>query len=187
MKTGISLFVYNRPQHTAQVLEGLKKNKICHLYVYCDGPKTLEDKSARDEVVSLVKSIDWCDTDIEVSPSNRGLANSIINGVTKVLQRHERIIVPEDDCIPAPDFINFIYDIFFSYRPGSWGWGTWRDRWNKFDPEISGYDELVNNYSLQKGFNRGGNDLFPMLKKQKEGLIDFWAIRLGESVLQQRN
>lgn len=42
----IILFVYNRPWHTVQTLEALSINYLADqstLYIYCDGPKTLEE------------------------------------------------------------------------------------------------------------------------------------------------
>ncbi len=32
-RTGIVLFVYNRPYHTKEVLKGLKKNNISNFYI----------------------------------------------------------------------------------------------------------------------------------------------------------
>ena len=39
---------------------------------------------------------------------NIGLANSVINGVTKVIQRHGRVIVLEDDIVTSPYFLSFM-------------------------------------------------------------------------------
>ncbi|TYB32240.1 MAG: glycosyltransferase [Candidatus Mcinerneyibacterium aminivorans] len=206
MKTGITLFVYNRPEHTKQVLNGLKKNNIDKLYIFADGLKKEEDKESVNKVRNIIDSIKWCKTEIIKSDKNKGLADSIVDGVNYVLDKHERIIVLEDDCVPSSDFVNFMnkcfdkyedndqvmnitgyslpidipsdyqYDIYFSYRSSSWGWGTWRRAWNSFNRDQSIIEEINNSAELRKKVNRAGEDLIPMLKKQISGEIDSWAV-----------
>jgi hypothetical protein len=203
----VVLFVYKRPELTIKVLEGLKKNEIKNLIVFCDGPKNTEDTEKIFEVQRLIKKIDWCHVELYCSESNKGLANSIIEGVSSVLKRFDKIVVLEDDCIPDTGFINFMdaclnkykdnarimsvtgyslpikipdsyeYDVYFSYRAMSWGWGTWKKAWSKVDWEVSDYKEFAKDKTRQKNFNRGGNDLTRMLKKQMDGEIDSWAVR----------
>lgn len=204
--TGVALFVYNRPWHTEQVLDGLKKNNISELFIFCDGPKSRKGDSKIREIYKLVESINWCRTIIYKRDKNYGLANSIIEGVNYVLSKKERIIVLEDDCVPSPDFISFMercldkyensdkvmsvtglnivdipkdypYDIYFFYRNSSWGWGTWKSSWDKFDYEIKDYKNFIKDKKAQRKFNRGGEDLSNMLKKQMEGKIDSWSIK----------
>jgi len=69
------------------------------------------------------------------------------------------------------------YDIYFSPRAGSWGWATWKDRWDKADWEVKDYNQFIKNKQLQKEFNKGGDDMTNMLIKQMEGKLDSWAIR----------
>ena len=206
MKTGIALFVYNRPEHTQEVLNGLRKNKIPKLYIFSDGIKDEKDNNSVGKVRNLIDSIDWCETEIIKSKENKGLANSIIYGVNYVLERHEKIIVLEDDCVPSDDFIvfmkkcfdkyennekvmnvsgyslpinipnNYPYDIYFSYRTSSWGWGTWRRAWKYFDRNKSILAEIEKSPNLRKKINRAGEDLIPMLKNQINGKLDSWAV-----------
>ena len=72
---------------------------------------------------------------------------------------------------------NYKHDIYFSYRLGAWGWGTWIDRWSKVDWEMKDYEKFKEDIKLQKRFNRGGKDMFNLLKLQMEGKIDAWDIR----------
>jgi hypothetical protein len=69
------------------------------------------------------------------------------------------------------------HDIYISPRNGSWGWATWKDRWNKADWDILDYKQFSQNKHLQKEFDYGGEDLSTMLKSQMEGDIDSWSIR----------
>lgn len=80
---------------------------------------------------------------------------------------------------------NYKYDIYLSYRHGSWGWGTWIDRWESVDWEVADFNEFLKNQKLQNAFNRGGADMSGMLKAQMEGKIDSWAIRFDYSLFKQ--
>ena len=82
--------------------------------------------------------------------------------------------------MPIPS--SYKKDIYLSFRHGSTGWGTWKNRWIKVDWEVSDFKEFLNNQNLQKAFNRGGTDLSGMLKSQMEGKIDSWAIRFDYSL-----
>lgn len=202
----IALFVYNRPEHTREVLKGLQKNNISKLYIFSDAIKDEKDEDSVGKVRNLIDSIDWCETEITKSEKNKGLANSIVHGVNYVLKRYTRIIVLEDDCIPSDDFIafmekcfdkyennekvmnvtgyslpikipdNYSYDIYFSYRSSSWGWGTWRRAWKYFDKNILILEEIKKSSNLRKKINRAGEDLIPMLKNQVDGKLDSWAV-----------
>jgi hypothetical protein len=205
-KTGIVLFVYNRPYHTKKVLEGLKKNNISKLYIFSDGSKNEKDKTQVKEVRNLIRNIDWCETEIHINLENKGLANSIVAGVNYVLNKHERIIVLEDDCVPSPDFVSFMekcfdkyennqkimsisgfsppikipedykYDIYFSYRPCSSGWGTWKRAWNFFQSDNNLQNKIKESRDFRKRVFLAGKDLIPMLEKQIKGENDSWAV-----------
>lgn len=67
-------------------------------------------------------------------------------------------------------------DVYFSPRPSSWGWGTWRDRWEKVDWQVKDFNEFIKDKEAIKQFNRGGNDLSGMLQKHMLEQNDSWAI-----------
>ena len=142
---------------------------------------------------------------ITVKPQNIGLANSVITGVTETLASNKAVIVVEDDLIPTQDFITYMnkclqtYEhhqsigsisgfgyklfsngndsIYFHGRPNTWGWATWKDRWDKVDWNIIDNKSLRRN-SFKKAFNKyGGQDLHRMLIAYVDGHIDSWGIR----------
>ncbi len=138
---------------------------------------------------------------------NQGLAKSIIGGVSKIIEEYGKVIVLEDDLVLSPYFLQYMngaleyyqnatevwsvsgysfpmrslkkypHDVFYSYRGCSWGWATWKDRWEKTDWEVKDYPKLMSDAAWQKRFNRGGADLTGMLTMQMEGKINSWAIR----------
>lgn len=211
----IVLFVYNRPWHTEQTLRALMKNDLAkesELYIYADGPKedaTEEQLNLINQVRILIRQEQWCGkVHIIESKHNKGLADSIISGVTEVVNKYGRVIVLEDDLETAPMFLTYMnealsyyeprncvfsisadipmrmpeikpyaYDVFVSYRNFSYGWGTWKERWNQVDWSINNFYEFQNDTLVQQAFCRGGDDLFDMLEAQSRGIIDSWAIR----------
>ncbi len=72
---------------------------------------------------------------------------------------------------------NYPYDVYFNPRACSWSWGTWKDRWDKVDWEVTDLKNFIQNKDLQKKFNYSGEDKSEMLMKQMRGEIDSWAIR----------
>lgn len=68
-------------------------------------------------------------------------------------------------------------DVYLSPRSSSWGWGTWLDRWQLVDWNVSDWERLKRDRKKQKGFNRGGSDMYGMLKGYMEGRNRSWAIR----------
>jgi len=207
----IVLFAYNRPEHTKKTLEYLKKNTLAResdLFIFLDGPKDYNSGKKVDEVKKIIGNINgFKRIVIEISKENKGLANSVISGVSKVINDYGKVIVLEDDLLTSIDFLDYMNnalnfyknnnkiwsisgynipieipkgyksDIYLSYRASSWGYATWKDRWNKTDWEVKSYKNFYKNKKEQKLFDKGGYDLSEMLVNQMNGKIDSWAIR----------
>ena len=206
----IVLFTYNRLAETKKTVCALKRNYLApksDLYVFSDGPKNHSDKSKVISVRDYLYTIDGFNSiNVFESEVNKGLANSIIDGVSQIIIKHGKLIILEDDLITSPNFLDFMNqalnfyqndpnilsisgytldlpslpgnkDYYFGYRASSWGWGTWQDRWEKVDWEVSDFKTFIRNRSLRKKFNRGGSDMTKMLQRQQKGKIDSWAIR----------
>src|SRR3989338_525512 len=108
----ITVFVYNRPWHIKQTIESLKKNKEAKksdLFIFSDGPKNEDDQKKVDEVRKYIKKVNGFKmvTIIE-RQKNLRLANSIIAGVTEIINKYGKIIVLEDDLIASPYFLKFM-------------------------------------------------------------------------------
>lgn len=206
----IVIFTYRRDT-VKKVIDSLLKNRLSNqtdLIIYSDGNKNQEDLKDILKVRKYLYTIEGFNSiKIIESDKNKGLANSIINGVSDVINKYEKIIVLEDDLIVSKDFIEFmnnalnfyeknekIYsisgygpklpclekynkDLYLSLRSSSWGWASWKNRWDKIDWEIKDFQEIKSSKKLQNEFNQGGNDLYKMLELQMLGKIDSWAIR----------
>src|SRR5688500_1543081 len=93
----IALFVYIRLWHTSQTVQALLKNEEAvnsTLIIFSDGPKNEEDQVKVDEVRKFVREIrGFKSVRVVESITNKGLASSIISGVSDVLRESENIIV----------------------------------------------------------------------------------------------
>ncbi len=207
----ICLFTYRRLDETQRTIAALQRNFLAaqsELFIFSDGWKSDVDKERIVAVRRYLKQITgFKQVSIFESNDNRGLANSIITGVTKIIEEYGKVIVLEDDLITSPNFLNFMNqgldfyldndrifsisgftfdlpilknessDFYYGYRASSWGWATWRDRWRQVDWEVKDYQVFVKSRSLRNKFRRGGSDLPRMLQNQMKGKIDSWAIR----------
>lgn len=207
----ICLFTYNRLNETQKTIKTLQNNalaKSSDLYVFSDGWKNDSEKNKIVQLRQVLYNISgFKSIKIYESPVNKGLANSIISGVSKVFETHNSVIVLEDDLITSANFLNFmnqalVYysqksnvfsisgytmdinglekidnDFYFGCRASSWGWATWKNQWSSVDWDVSNYIRFINNKSEIKRFNKGGSDMSKMLKAQMTGKIDSWAIR----------
>jgi hypothetical protein len=72
---------------------------------------------------------------------------------------------------------NYEFDTYAGYRCCSWGWATWKNRWERVDWEMTYFDSFMASKEQQAHFNRGGTDMTNMLISQKQAKIDSWAIR----------
>lgn len=209
--TPICLFTYNRLKETKKAIEALQNNFLAvksNLIIFSDGPKNNIDNYDVTNLREYLQTIKgFKSVKVIESKKNKGLANSIIEGVSKLLEIHESVIVLEDDLITAPNFLNFMNDslqyfkenervfsvtgwslplkvlneietkYYFNYRMSSWGWGIWKDRWSKIKWENEHYDHFNKDHRSQRLFKRGGNDLPRMLKNYLKGKNNSWAIR----------
>lgn len=70
------------------------------------------------------------------------------------------------------------HSIWASYRVESWGWATWKDRWENNQWDEKKYDIIKFPTSRKiKKFNRGGEDLYGQLLSKLKGETDAWDIR----------
>lgn len=108
----IAIFVYNRPSHTRKTVEALQQNKLAsesELFIYSDAPKNEMAVEMVAEVREYIKTVDgFKKVTLIERDTNWGLANSIIDGVSKVINEYGKIIVLEDDLITSIYFLSFM-------------------------------------------------------------------------------
>ncbi|MDB4924289.1 glycosyltransferase [Mucilaginibacter sp.] len=210
----IALFVYNRPDHTRRTLACLQKNLLAQesrLFIFSDGAKTAADKDKVYEVRALVKDITgFKSVKMIARKENMGLANSIIGGVTQLVNEFGKVIVFEDDLLSSPYTLQYfnesldkyeqdnavmhigaymfglddktLPETFFHHIATSWGWATWARAWKNFEPDI---DKLIGQFDRQKiqKFSIDGTmNFWKQMQQFKAGKNNSWAIRWYASV-----
>lgn len=210
----IALFVYNRPEHTRRTLSYLQKNLLAdesRLFIFSDGPRTEADKAKVEEVRQLAKeATGFKSVKVIARKENLGLANSIISGVTKLVNEYDKVIVFEDDLLSSPytlQYFNeslnryaneekvmhigaYMYDLkdrnlpetFFYRAASSWGWATWARAWKYFEPDI---DQLASQFNKQQIHHfsiEGTMNFWKQMREFKAGKNNSWAIRWYASV-----
>ncbi len=215
----VILFAYNRPQFTRQTLEALAANHLANestLYIFADGPKANAPDSIKiriGEVRKLLRERKWCkEVIIKESNTNKGLAQSVIDGVTEIMNKHGKVIAIEDDVVTSPWFLQFMNDAlvkyeheervlsigswnyyyntgrdsnFFTHLPDTIAWASWQRAWKLLETDSRKLYNELRSKDLLHLFNV--NDRFPytdMLQQQIDGKVDSWAIRwTGTAVL----
>ena len=205
----IVVFTYNRPEHTQRTLNALLINPLANesdIIIYSDSARTANHNKAVDEVRSYLSELTgFRSIKVIHRDKNFGLAESIIQGVTEVLQQSEKVIVLEDDMVVSPYFLEYmnealekffdddrvisvhgyVYPVkielpeaFFLTGADCWGWATWRRGWDLFNSEGKYLlDELVRRHLIQEFDYNGAYPFLSMLKDQIKGANDSWAIR----------
>ncbi|WP_276165327.1 sugar transferase [Zobellia alginiliquefaciens] len=208
----ILLFTYKKVTPLKATIEALGKNQLASesdLIIFSDGAKSEKDNVQVNEVRAYLKKgiTGFKQVVIFESLENKGLATSIIDGVSKIIEERGSAIVLEDDLVTSKNFLlfmnqalndfknddrvhsisgytmpiktplNYSYDNYFTRRASSWGWATWKDRWVSVDWSVSDYNSFISDGSRKKKFNEMGSDMTSMLSKQMNGEISSWAIR----------
>lgn len=146
----ILLFVYNRPHHTQQTIDALKKNLLAEdsiLYVYSDAAKSPTSNEQVQNVRTILKNISgFKRVVIHERTKNLGLAQSIIQGVSEVIARHKKAIVLEDDMITSPYFLNYMNDALERYRDEKkvWHVSAWNYPITKEDTNQTFFTPIMN-------------------------------------------
>ena len=176
------------------------------LYIFSDAPRDRAAEAGVAAVRALVADVRRFASVVTVyRECNLGLARSIIDGVGRVCAERGRVIVLEDDLMVSPHFLGFMNDAIATYEgdplvagihgyvypvdeplpetfflrgADCWGWATWRDAWQLFEPDGALLLARLEAQRLTRVFDLDGAYGFTaMLRDQIAGRNDSWAIR----------
>ena len=213
----IALFVYSRLTHTCQTVESLQKNSLASqsdLIIFSDAPKTEAQAEAVSQVREFIHQVDgFKSVTIVERKANFGLAKSIIDGVTSIVNEHGRIIVLEDDLITSPHFLAYMNasldtyqaeekvmhisgymfpidnenlpETFFLRTSSCWGWATWDRAWKHFSKEPKKLLKEFSGETIRRFNMDGAYNFWTQVKQNENGLISTWAVFWYASVFQE--
>lgn len=217
MKIGVAVFAYNRSAKLKKVLDSLKKNKRPDkLYLFQDGLKGGTPVGEWEKTGEVIRSVDWCQKEIKISAYNKGLSESILEGINYVFLENDAVIVLEDDCVPHEDFVEFMTqclecyanekkvwnvsgyawpvdmekpegeDVYFCGRISSWGWGTWKDRFADYHRDYEFIRKICRMEEGKKNLELWGADLEAQLIGNVRGTADSWAVFWALKVIYEK-
>lgn len=211
----IVLFVYNRPEHTKKTIEALQNNELSEdseLFIYSDAAKSIVDDEKVREVRKYVKSVTgFKKVSIIERDINFGLARSIIDGVTEIVNKYGKIIVLEDDILTSTFFLRFmnqaldlyekeekvmhisgyffpvntnnIPETFFYNQTSCWGWATWSRAWKNFNKDVDYLLNKIKDTKLKAKKEWYYKNMLSQLKANKFGRINTWGAKWQASVI----
>lgn len=204
----VVVFAYMRADHLRRSIESLLANPEAastDVTFCCDAAKRPEHESQVGDVRTYVDSVRGFRSVTRIyAETNKGLAASVIEGVTQMLESYGRVIVLEDDLVLSPHFLRFMNDgldlyehddrvasihgyiyptgaalpeTFFLQGADCWGWATWSRAWSGFERDGSRLLAELHARRLSRHFDLEGQ--FPytgMLEDQIMGRNSSWAI-----------
>ena len=211
----IVLFTYNRPDHVKQTIEALQKNEFASdsdLIIYSDGAKDKTDELAINETRKYLHTVEgFKSVQIIEREKNWGLAESLIDGITSVVDKYGKVIVMEDDLLTSPYYLRFMNqalekysdddqiasihgyvnpvkeelpETFFLSYASSWGWATWQRAWRIFERDGSKLLNELQDKNLEQRLDFDNSYYFvKMLRNQIKGKNSSWAIRWYTSIV----
>jgi acetyltransferase-like isoleucine patch superfamily enzyme len=210
----VALFVFDRPDHTERTIHALRKAELAEesiLFIFADGPRNYSSKEEMNRVERVRKIIEDLDGFKEVvivkSDVNKGLASSIIDGVTTVVDKFGRVIVLEDDIIVSKGFLKYcnealdlysndeevmhisasnydanfddLNDTFFVKALSCQGWATWKRAWDLYNDDALDHLTFFQTDPIRSfKFDIEGSAYFmKQLKKNVSGELNTWAVK----------
>lgn len=206
----IVLFTFCRLQNTKETINHLLANEEADksdIIIYSDAAKENMpvQKQKVDELRSYLHTIKgFKSITIVEREKNWGLANSIVDGVTEVVNKYGKVIVLEDDHSVSSFFLKYMNEGLERYNnndniisihgymyPHSeplpeaflikgadcWSWATWKRGWDLFSFDAKSlYERIVReNKAREFSFNYSFHYM-EMLKRQAKGVANSWAI-----------
>ena len=197
---------FQHTQRTLQALSQALLADRSELYIFSDAPKRDSDYKEVKKVREFAQSVEgFLKVHVIERETNYGLASNIRNGIRQVLKEHSSIIVMEDDLLCSKYFLKYhnsclvkyhshpdiqsisgfcppidtsrVEDgVFLLQRPSSWGWSTWKERWESSVWDASTISGFLKANGHRSKMNVVGTDLYPMLQKKYLNMINSWAV-----------
>lgn len=216
----IALFCFARPEHTRRTLQALAANDLAPcsaLTAFADGPRPGQDD---DTAVAATRAVvedfrpAFGAVTLVPRPTNMGLADNIVDGVSRLMTDHGRAIVVEDDLVTSPYFLRYMNDAldlyatdervmhvaghmppmdttglpetFFWRHSSCWGWASWARAWQHFSRDSG---QILHDFRLEdiRRFDLdGAYPYWQQLLANHEGQLKTWAVFWYASVFRRQ-
>ena len=210
----IVLFVYNRPGHLERTLRYLAANTLApasDLFIFSDGAKTSKDAEKVASVRAMSHAANgFKSVKVIEREKNMGLAASVIEGVTALVNEYGKVIVLEDDLESSPYLLQYMNDALNAYENNeqvmhigaymypvspeglpetffcrlvtSWGWATWKRAWRHFEADIETLNSRFDREKIHAFSMDGTENFWKIFQEFRAGKNNSWATRWYASV-----
>lgn len=164
LEVPLLLICYQRVETVIEILETALHSGISCVYISIDAPRT-QDKFSIENFNKLKEVVDSYRNKFSIInhrylESNVGCGLHVLTSIDWAFKSTQELIILEDDCIPVPDFFDFVKDglevmrrhsdislvcgaqqvpsdmqvnsFYKSKYSLTWGWATSRNRWEEF-------------------------------------------------------
>jgi hypothetical protein len=218
MNIPLALIFFARPDLLDLTFAAIREAKPQQLFLIQDGAR-ISNTNDLENIIKcreIVENIDWeCEVYKNYSDENLGCGMRIFSGLNWAFQYVDRLLIIEDDCVPAMSLFPFAADLlekykddgrigmisgmnnlglyedtqndyFFTTSGSIWGWATWKRVWDKVEYDL---DFLNDKYASNIIFNTDVK-LEPMGKILSNTLnegkkLSSWSYQLGMNILLQ--
>ena len=194
-------------QKTIGTLQHNKLASESILYIFSDAPQRGDEEKV-DAVRKYLRTISGFKKIKLLERKSNSRTENNRSGIRMLLNEYGRMIFLEEDIVTAPKFLEFMNqslnfyqgdqrivsitgysppfkppayykkDIYLSLRFSAWGFGIWKDRYDRIKMNIEGYEEFLKDKAAVRRFRLGGEDLLYLLKCEAEGLIDALDVKI---------
>ena len=177
------------------------------LYIFSDAPQPGDEQKVQ-EVREYIRTIEGFRRLHLVEQEENDRIRTSRGGLQYLLEQFGRAVFLEEDVVTAPHFLRFIndglefyrddpsivavcgysppiampqdyrFDTYLSPRFSAWGFGMWRDRFEKMNRYVEDYEEFASDRKLIREFCKGGTDLLHMLRSEVTGRIDALDVKV---------
>jgi hypothetical protein len=120
IRAPVVLFIFNRPETTARVLDSIARVRPPRLLVVADGPRSGNAVDAENCAAArklIEQKVCWtCDVQRDFSETNLGCARRVASGLNWVFDQVDAAIVLEDDCVADASFFTFCDELLLQYK-----------------------------------------------------------------------
>lgn len=204
MKIEVILLLYKRPAHSLAVLDSLMENGVGRVRAFMDGSDDPAIRQTQRVLAASVRDR-GVEVELHHHERHLGIARSVRFALTEVLAGADAAVVLEDDCVLRPGGMDFFregltalrYDTRIRSLCGylypcpflregtapillqrfcTWGWATWRDRWQGHDPDLG---RTVRELQKQRvRIEELAGDLAELCRSREylENRVDIWSV-----------
>lgn len=186
--------VYNRPDYTKQVLEGIRRcygSEEYKIFIFAD-PSPITK-----EVIEAINSVDRLNKIIFMNDKQLRTGDNVYKCLEYGFEKSDFVVLFEDDIVPAKDCLKFlewardkfeddqnIFNVtsynriyaskldYYRYEKHPWftcwGWGIWKDRWDNGLKDNWVSQKLDGNWTTQANIIRGDRfQIRPLLSRSQ--------------------